>query len=103
MRKNVTIDWAGSYMFTGAYEIYEFDLGAINDNVKRVVGDEDTTSFSATGWFSAVQTPSWSVPSRKHDWPDRWQTDTRLPLDEARFCRAFCMQTIHFLSDGAVQ
>ncbi len=25
--KNVTMDWRGSYMFTGEYEMYEFDLG----------------------------------------------------------------------------
>lgn len=25
--KNITLDWPGSYMFTGEYEIYEFDLG----------------------------------------------------------------------------
>ncbi len=24
--KNITLDWAGSYMFTGEYEMYEFDL-----------------------------------------------------------------------------
>jgi len=25
--KNITMDWMGSYMFTGEYEMYEFDLG----------------------------------------------------------------------------
>ncbi|MCS7046363.1 MAG: hypothetical protein NZO58_08415 [Gemmataceae bacterium] len=25
--KNITLDWPGSYMFTGEYEMYEFDLG----------------------------------------------------------------------------
>jgi dienelactone hydrolase len=25
--KNINLDWAGSYMFTGEYEMYEFDLG----------------------------------------------------------------------------
>jgi dienelactone hydrolase len=25
--KNITLDWGGSYMFTGEYEMYEFDLG----------------------------------------------------------------------------
>jgi SAM-dependent methyltransferase/dienelactone hydrolase len=25
--KNITLDWAGSYMFSGEYEMYEFDLG----------------------------------------------------------------------------
>ncbi len=29
----------------------------ISDTVKRVVGDEDNPAFSATGWFSQVQTP----------------------------------------------
>lgn len=30
----------------------------ITDGVIRVWGDEDTTNFSATGWFSSVQEPS---------------------------------------------
>jgi dienelactone hydrolase len=25
--KNITLDWSGSYMFTGEYEMFEFDLG----------------------------------------------------------------------------
>lgn len=41
---------------------YQWSLGSVTDSVKRVFGDEDTTNFSATGWFSAVQVPSWSAP-----------------------------------------
>lgn len=44
--------------FTAVKTIYEFDLGSIDDGVKRVVGDTDTANFSATGWFSQVQTPA---------------------------------------------
>ena len=43
--------------YTAIRTTYAFDLGDINDSVKRVVGDEDTANFSATGWFGAVQTP----------------------------------------------
>lgn len=45
--------------FTALKTVYEFDVdGSNNRSVKRVYGDEDTTNFSATGWFSQVQTPS---------------------------------------------
>ncbi len=49
--------------FTAIPTIYQFDLGSINGTVKRVVGDEDTTNFSGTGWFSQVQTPVATSPS----------------------------------------
>ena len=39
---------------------YQFGL---SKSFKRVFGDTDTTSFSATGWFSQVQTPTSSAPS----------------------------------------
>jgi phi13 family phage major tail protein len=42
---------------------YKWDLGDVTDSVKRVYGDEDTDSFSATGWFSAVQVPGSTPPS----------------------------------------
>lgn len=32
--------------------------GSVTDSVKRVVGDTDTTNFSATGWFGQVQYPA---------------------------------------------
>jgi phi13 family phage major tail protein len=49
--------------FTAIPTVYNFDIGATNEPVKRVYGDEDTTNFSATGWFSAVQTPAVVAPS----------------------------------------
>jgi len=42
---------------------YAFDVGDVDAQVKRVVGDEDTDNFSATGWFDAVQTPEGAAPS----------------------------------------
>ena len=33
------------------------------DSSKGTRGDEDTTNFSATGWFTAVRTPDWSAPA----------------------------------------
>ena len=50
-------------VYTAIRTVYEFDLGDINDKIKRIVGDEDTTNFSETGWFSQVQTPAVSAPS----------------------------------------
>jgi phi13 family phage major tail protein len=49
--------------FTGINTVHPFDLGDINGTVKRVMGDEDTTNFSGTGWFSQVQTPVVVAPS----------------------------------------
>lgn len=51
-----------SIVFTAMNTIYEFDLGDIDGTVKRIVGDEDSTNFSGTTWFSAVQTPSIAAP-----------------------------------------
>ena len=47
--------------YTAIKTTHEFDLDSpvtITEGVVRVVGDEDTSSFSATGWFTAVQTPA---------------------------------------------
>lgn len=49
--------------FTAVQTIYEWNLGSLTDSVKRIVGDSDTLNFSATGWFTAVQTPSYAAPS----------------------------------------
>lgn len=50
--------------YTAIYTTHEFVLsGSVTDSIKRILGDEDTTSFSATGWFSAVQIPAYSAPS----------------------------------------
>ena len=43
--------------FTAIKTIYQFDLGSINDGVKKVEGDEDTLNFSGATWFNQVQTP----------------------------------------------
>lgn len=49
--------------YTAIPTIYNFDIGATNEPVKRIYGDADTDNFSATGWFSQVQTPSVAAPS----------------------------------------
>src|SRR3989304_3409629 len=38
--------------YTAIKTVYEWDLGAITDSVKRIVGDDDTTNFDETGWVS---------------------------------------------------
>ena len=46
-------------VFTAIKTTYQFTLDCnTTDGVKRMWGDTDTTNFSATGWFSAVQTPA---------------------------------------------
>lgn len=50
--------------YTAIYTIHKFDLGGgTTDSIKRIFGDQDTTNFSATGWFTGVQTPSYVAPS----------------------------------------
>jgi phi13 family phage major tail protein len=44
--------------YTAIRTTYKWDLGDVTDSVKRVVGDDDTTNFDETGWFTQVQTPS---------------------------------------------
>lgn len=49
--------------YTAVKTVYAFDLGDINDGVKRVVGDEDIAGFSETGWFTSVQVPVAGSPA----------------------------------------
>lgn len=49
-------------IFTAINTVHEFDLGDVTKSVKRIVGDEDTTNFSGTGFFSQVQVPSITTP-----------------------------------------
>lgn len=49
--------------YTAIPTVYNFDIGATDEPVKRVYGDSDTTNFVATGWFTAVQTPSIAAAS----------------------------------------
>ncbi len=50
-------------IFTAIKSVYKWNLGTVTDGVKRVFGDQDTTNFSSTGWFSQVQVPGVSAPS----------------------------------------
>lgn len=43
--------------------IHKWTIGTGTDGIKRKFGDEDTTNFSATGWFTQVQVPGAVVPS----------------------------------------
>jgi len=55
---------AKELMITAIKTTHKFDLGgSITDSVKRVWGDEDTDSFSATSWFTQVQVPGVVAPS----------------------------------------
>lgn len=50
-------------VFTAVATTYQHDVGATNEEVKRVWGDDDTDAFSGTGWFSQVQVPGVATPS----------------------------------------
>lgn len=50
-------------VFTAIFTIYKWNLGSVTDPIKRIVGDADTTNFSATGWFTSVQVPNYVAPS----------------------------------------
>jgi phi13 family phage major tail protein len=51
-------------VYTAIRSIYKFNLGAVTDSVKRLVGDDDTLNFTAGAtWFAQVQTPTTTVPS----------------------------------------
>ena len=52
--------------FTAVKTLYQWDLlgdASLMDGAKRVVGDEDSTNFDATGWFSSVQVPTAGSPA----------------------------------------
>ena len=50
--------------YTAIKSVYQFAVtGALNDSVKRVMGDTADAAFVATTWFAAVQVPSVGAPS----------------------------------------
>jgi phi13 family phage major tail protein len=50
--------------YTAIRTIHEFVLsGTVTDSAKRVFGDEETLSFSATNWYTQVQVPAVATPS----------------------------------------
>jgi phi13 family phage major tail protein len=50
--------------FTAIKTTHAFVLsGSVTDTLKRLIGDTDATGFSATGWFTQVQTPATTTPS----------------------------------------
>lgn len=49
--------------FTAIRTIYQWTIGSVTDSMKRVVGDQDSTGFVATGWFTQVQTYGAASPS----------------------------------------
>jgi len=87
-------------MYTAVNTIETFDLGdgGSEKSVKRIMGDEDTTNFSATGWFSEVQTPSTTTP-------DALALSSSVPVDEGTDISVSADQTLTFnnaLIDNAI-
>lgn len=87
-------------MYTAMNTIETFDLGdgGSEKSVKRVWGDEDTTNFSGTTWFSEVQTPSTTSP-------DALALSSSTPTDDATDVSISADQTLTFnnaLTDASV-
>lgn len=69
--------------------VYKWDLGTKTDSVKDVHGDEDTTNFSATAWFSQVQVPGTTPPAAL-------QLSSSVPTDGATGISVSANQTLTF-------
>ena len=87
-------------MYTAVNTIETFDLGdgGAEKSVKRIVGDQDTTNFSETGWFSEVQTPSTTSP-------DALALSSSVPTDNGTDVSISADQTLTFnnaLTDASV-
>jgi phi13 family phage major tail protein len=50
-------------VYTAIPTIYEFLGVTLTKRRKKIEGDADTDNFSATGWFTSVQTPNYVAPS----------------------------------------
>ena len=87
-------------MYTAVNTIETFDLGdgGAEKSVKRIVGDQDTTNFDESGWFSEVQTPSTTSP-------DALALSSSTPTDNATDVSISADQTLAFnnaLTDASV-
>lgn len=56
--------------------VFKWTVNGVTDGIKRIVGDEDADNFSATGWYTQVQTPSTVTPSAL-------ALSTSVPADDA--------------------
>lgn len=86
-------------VYTAIPTVYNFDLGSVNRPVKRVWGDEDTTNFDGSTWFSQVQTPVATTPSAL-------ALSSSTPTDGATGVSVSANQTLTFnnaLRDDAVE
>src|SRR3990172_10565002 len=75
--------------YTAIRTTYKWNLGSVTDSVKRTFGDEDTTNFSATGWFSQVQVPNVVAPAAL-------ALDSSVPTDGATGISVSADQTLTF-------
>lgn len=75
-------------VFTAVKTVHQFDLGDINDGVKRVTGDEDDANFDGSTWFSSVQVPVVGSPASL--------TCTPSPADAATGVAAAVSPTLTF-------
>ena len=69
--------------------IHKWDLGTKTDGVKDIHGDEDTTNFSATSWYSQVQVPGTTPPAAL-------QLSSSVPIDGASGISVSANQTMTF-------
>ena len=42
--------------------VFKYTVNGVTDGIKRIYGDDDTTNFDETGWFTQVQTPATTTP-----------------------------------------
>ena len=49
--------------YTAIQTVYQWTIGSVTDTMKRVIGDQDSTGFSATGWLTQVQVYGATSPS----------------------------------------
>ena len=76
--------------YTAVKTTKTWELSAsVTDGVKRIVGDEDTTNFDATGWFTQVQTPDAVAP-------DALALSSSVPADAATGVAVGANQSLTF-------
>ena len=78
--------------------VYKWTVNGVTDGIKRIYGDEDTTNFSATGWFTQVQTPTTTTP-------DALALSSSIPAEDATGVSKTAAKTMTFnnaLQDDSV-
>lgn len=84
--------------FTAIFTIYKWTIGAVTAAFKLGMGDDDTTNFNETAWFTSVRQPNYTAPGAL-------TLDASVPVDDAITISRDANQTLTFsnaLVDDAV-